>query len=232
MNYNFLDLSESAEDNNDFYNSGIALILINELDRDNRESVRDQPKVLVTTDYTSPIWKAIVYGRVSYSLSIPELIARFNTPSISVFFLPVSQQYLTDPLQMFSDNEIQRVSYALDTGCPQVANKHLFAANLYNTLLYRPEHDRDITLTLNRHIDGSKDTIVQVLQHTGNKIRYSRIRKAFSKINSLRECADKVASLNQYIVEAMSYPTYPSEEMSIPREEAKTWKEFKSIIEQ
>jgi hypothetical protein len=99
-----------------------------------------------------------------------------------------------------------------------------------NTILYEPEHDHDITLTLNRHIDGHKDTVFQVLDHVGNKISYDTIRKALNKINMVKECAKAVDQIDYVLTEAMSYPTYPSEVLDIPSGDRHTWSQYKSIF--
>lgn len=231
MNYQFINLSETEESGLDDLNTGIAVMVINELDKDNRETTRDLPKVLVTTSFDSPIWHGLNYGNLYYTLNVVDHIAKFNKPSVSVFFLPVSIDNLPPKLTMFADNEIERVTSALNRGCPDIANKHLFVANLLNSILYSPENNNDITLTLNRHFDGSKDTVVQVLDHVGNRISYKRIRQALNKINLVKECVDKTPSISQYFVEGMSYPTYPSEILSISESEDKTtWRQFRELF--
>lgn len=228
MNYQFINLSDTPDSEMDNLNTGIAVMIINELDKDNREAVRDLPKVLLTTAFDSPLWQSLVYGSTGYTINVVDHITKFNKPSVSIFFLPIPADRLPSQLGLFASNEIERVTYALSRGCPDICNKHLFVSNLLNSILYQPEHDNDITLTLNRHIDGSKDTVLQVLDHVGNRISYTRIRKALNKVNLVKECVDAVPSVAQYFTEAMTYPTYPSEELDIPRADNYTWAQYRS----
>jgi hypothetical protein len=228
MHYEFHNIANAPENKNTDFNTGIAVMIINELDKDNREAVRDLPKVLLTTAFDSPIWQSLVYGSTGYTINVVDHITKFNKPSVSIFFLPIPADRLPSQLGLFASNEIERVTYALSRGCPDICNKHLFVSNLLNSILYQPEHDNDITLTLNRHIDGSKDTVLQVLDHVGNRISYTRIRKALNKVNLVKECVDAVPSVAQYFTEAMTYPTYPSEGLDIPRTDNYTWAQYRS----
>lgn len=230
MNYQFLNLSDTPDSEMDTLNSGIAIMILNELDKDNREATRDLSKVLVTTTFDSPNWHTLSYGSIGYRVNAVDHISKFNKPSISVFFIPVAIDNLPDVLMLYNGNEIERVTYSLNKRYPDISNKHLFVANLVNSILYQPEHYNDITLTLNRHIDGSKDTIIQVLDHVGNRISYTRIRNALNKINLVKECVEKVPEISQYITEAMSYPTYSSEVLTIPQSTTDTWATYREYF--
>jgi hypothetical protein len=230
MNYQFLNLSDTPDSEMDNLNSGIAIMILNELDKDNREATRGLSKVLLTTAFDSPIWDSLSYGSIGYKVNVVDHISKFNKPSISIFFVPVSVDNLPKNIGLYSGNEIERVTYSLNKQYPDISNKHLFVANLVNSILYQPEHDNDITLTLNRHIDRSKDTIIQVLDHVGNRISYTRIRKALNKINLVKECVERVPEISQYITEAMSYPTYSSEVLTIPQSTTDTWATYREYF--
>jgi hypothetical protein len=228
--YRFLDLTNTPSSNvGDKQETGLALMFITELDTANREATKDQPKILVTSNYNDENWDAIVYGNSTYKVNVPTHLKRFNNPSVTVFFLRMPIESIPNPIKLPSDSELSRICIGLEKPCPQVSNKELFAANLYNTILYGSSKD-EMVLSMNRHLDPEyNDTILILYYKAGRNISYESIRKSFSKIFTLKECAKVVDSLTVYLSEATTTPTFPSHELLEEEEPAHKWKEYRSL---
>jgi len=191
---------------------GISVLIIKELDKDHLEAVQDVPKVLVTLDQDDPSWWTVLYGQLSYKQGIDSVLKQYSVPSASCYFLQTSDT-LYDALQgnverFNQGNEIQKVTMALQTASPEIADKGLFIMNLFNSLIYPEYGDQPFPLRLNDRHDGKADAIH--LLYSGINPSWKAIHDSYSKLSIYTEYveletsfflkgANMVATLNESI---------------------------------
>lgn len=149
MNTLFFDLSSMPdllmeEEIDDEFHKGISVIMIQELDQDNKEIVEDLPKVLMTLDYRDSFWNPLIYGQFFPKQSVDMIINQFKAPCVSCFFVglgdPLYDKMKSMNIENFNDhNIIQKLCALLQVGCPHIGNKKLFFYYLLNALLQNDE---------------------------------------------------------------------------------------------
>lgn len=168
---------------------GVSVIIIKELDRDHQEAVQDVPKVLVTLDQDDPSWWTVLYGQLSYKQGVDSVLKQYSAPSASCYFMQTSDSVhnaLKGNVERFNQgNEIQKVTMALQTSSPEVADKGLFIMNLLNSLIYPEYGDQPFLLRLNDRHDGTYDGIH--LLYSGMNPSWKAIHDSYSKLSIYTE---------------------------------------------
>lgn len=219
---------------------GISVLILKELDNDHKEEVEDVPKVLLTLDQEDSMWWAVIYGQLAYKQNVDSVIRQYSIPSASCYFIQVSDS-LYDTLegnikQFNQGNQIQKVSMALQTGAPEIADKGLFVMNLINSLIYPEYGEQPFPLRFNDRQDGTYDVIHLIYSEMNPS--WKKIHDAYSKLSIYTEYTElekssffkndnMIATLNEEIEDysrgfvARSYLTQGRDK----------WKEFKAIFE-
>ena len=218
---------------------GISAIIISELDCDHKEAVQDVPNVLVSFDQDDPVWYTVIYGQLSYRQDVDSVLKQYSCPSASCYFLQTSDQLhsaLKDHIHSFNqNNEIQKVTMALQAGAPEIANKSLFIMNLMNSIIYPQYGDLPFPIRLNDKGNGTKDIINLI--YSGMNPTWNQIHDAYSKLSIYEKNTDLKESFlfentNLIAEEADQIPEFDpkslSESVSVYSDK---WGDFKKIFD-
>ena len=218
----------------------LSILILKELDQEHKEVVQDVPKVLVTFDQDDPMWWAVLYGQLAYRQNVDSVIRQYSIPSASCYFIQVSDPLydaLEGNIEWFNQgNQIQKVTMALQTGAPEIADKGLFVMNLANSLIYPEYGEQPLPLRLNDRHDGSMDVIHLVYSEMNPSWR--KIHDAYSKLSIYTEYTElensfyfencnMIATLNEQI-EDYSIGMITRSYLSEGRDK---WKDFRGIFD-
>lgn len=219
---------------------GLSVLIIKELDQENKEAVQDVPKVLVTLDQGDPMWWTVLYGQLAYRQNVDSVIRQYSIPSASCYFMQTSDSLydtLERNIERFNQgNQIQKVTMALQTGSPEIADKGLFVMNLINSLIYPEYGEQPFPLRLNDRHDGSMDVIHLVYSEMNPS--WKKIHDAYSKLSIYTEYTElensfyfencnMIATLNEQI-EDYSGSMIASSYLTKGRDK---WKDFKGVFD-
>lgn len=191
--YWFLDLEHTPNlltesEYNEPFHKGISILIVQELDKDNEKNVKEVPKVMVSFDYNNPSWSPLVYGKLSYTQNIDDIINNFKIPVVSNYFLGLGDQLFDKLRSIHIDefnraNEIQKVCNALHTATPSIANKKLFINYLLSSLMHSNFGDNPFPLRFD--YEQPKAVVIKLNSKLfGNS---KDISESYSKLGLFRE---------------------------------------------
>ena len=159
---------------------GISMIMIHELDPEYKEKTMDLPKVLITLDYSDPNWYPLMYGKLLSKQSVDEVISRYKWPSVTCFFVELSDilydRIMSIGIDQFNQSSIiQKLCSLLHVSSPDIGNKKLLFYYLLNALL--AGNDESFII---------KDKFIVQTIYSKFKGNYNEILQSFDKLKSFK----------------------------------------------
>ena len=198
-NFNFIDLTSTPttihEDNKEL--SGIAVVILNELNTDKKES--KESRVFVSTNPTkSSNWDELVGGRIASKADLKDAIDKLDYPAVSVYYSKTSpdtkKKIEMSKYENFNKGNVFQSFKSVSkstTSRPKIANKKLFTMNLMNGIL----NDKDDPFMVGNKKGSIGGSIFNLFNDCGT---YKDVVDSFTKLEIFDEYEEITGSNNAF----------------------------------
>lgn len=186
--FNFIDLTSTPttihEDGNEL--SGVAVVILNELNTDKKES--KESRVFVSTNPTkSSNWDELIGGRLASKSDLKDAIDKLDYPAVSVYYSKTSpdtkKKIEMSKYENFNKGNVFQSFKSVSkstTSKPKIANKKLFTMNLMNGIL----NDKDDPFAVGNKKGSIGGSIFNLFNDCGT---YKDVVDSFTKLEIFDE---------------------------------------------